>query len=270
MRSPGVWCRQPVVVRDAAYPPEFLRLTGHPVRWRLLTELAHSDRQVHELTDLVGRPQNLVSYHLARLRNAQLVRMRRGSADGRDAYYSIDLLRCGELLGTAGALLHPALRPVFGQSPAARAPSQTIRVLFLCSGNSARSQIAEALMQHLAPDVEAFSAGSQPKALHPNAVRVMAERGIDLRGRRAKHLADFLAEKFDYVITLCDRVREVCPEFPAQPESIHWSMPDPSAAAVSHKESYPAFERTATELELRIGLFLHVLRANSVRQIAPA
>ncbi len=269
MCSP-TWC---IVLADVAaaadrqhiHPPEFLRLAGHPVRWRLLTELGHSDRQVNELTALVGRPQNLVSYHLGRLRNAQLVRMRRSSADARDAYYSIDLLRCGELLGTAGALLHPALRPFFTQSPPAHAPSRKVRVLFLCTGNSARSQIAEALMQHLAPEVEAFSAGSQPKTLHPNAIRVMAERGIDLRGRCAKHLAEFLAERFDYVITLCDRVREVCPEFPAQPESIHWSMPDPSATAVSHEESYPVFERTTTELEMRIGFFLHALRANSIQ-----
>ena len=125
-------------------------------------------------------------------------------------------------------------------------------------------------MRHLAPDVEVLSAGSQPKPLHPNAVRVMGERGIDLRGRRCKHLSEFLAQKFDYVITLCDRVREVCPEFPAHPQSIHWSMPDPSAAAASDEDSYPAFERTAAELELRIGLFLHIVHANSVQENAPA
>jgi protein-tyrosine-phosphatase len=142
--------------------------------------------------------------------------------------------------------------------------------LFLCTGNSARSQMAEALTRHLAPDIEVFSAGSHPKALHPNAVRTMAERGIDLCGRRAKHLAEFLAQEFDYVVTLCDRVREVCPEFPGQPESIHWSMPDPAAGAASDEESYPAFTRTATELELRIGFFLHVLRANSVQEVPPA
>lgn len=255
---------------EHTHPPEFLRLAGHPLRWRLLTELSHSDRQVHELTELIGRPQNLVSYHLGRLRKAQLVRMRRSSADARDAYYSINLLRCGELLSRAGSLLHPALQPVFADLPTAHTPFRKVRALFLCTGNSARSQMAEALIQHLAPEVEAFSAGSQPKMLHPNAIRVLAERGIDLRGRRAKHVAEFLAEKFDFVITLCDRVREICPEFPAQPELIHWSIADPSAGAVSDDECYMAFERTATELEMRIGFFLHVLRANSVRKVAPA
>ena len=72
-------------------PPEFLQLAGHPLRWRLLGELARSDRTVHELTGLVGEPQNLVSYHLGKLRDAGLVSARRSSADGRDAYYTVDL-----------------------------------------------------------------------------------------------------------------------------------------------------------------------------------
>jgi protein-tyrosine-phosphatase len=75
--------------------------------------------------------------------------------------------------------------------------------------------------------VRAVSAGSHPRALHPNAVRVMRGRGIELTGRRSKHLSEFTGERFDYVISLCDRVREVCPEFPGAPELIHWSIPDP-------------------------------------------
>src|SRR6516165_6693075 len=102
--------RAGVDVRPDTVHPRFLRLAGHPVRWRLLTELAYSDRQVRELTDLLGRPQNLVSYHLSRLRADGIVTMRRSSADGRDAYYSVDLARCGELLTAAGAALHPGLR----------------------------------------------------------------------------------------------------------------------------------------------------------------
>ena len=90
-------------------PPVFLGLAGHPVRWRLLGELARSDRQVHELTALVGQPQNLVSYHLGRLRQANLVTARRSTADGRDTYYSLDLALCGRLLAAAGGALHPAL-----------------------------------------------------------------------------------------------------------------------------------------------------------------
>src|ERR1700757_2127903 len=107
--------------RDSA-PPGFLQLAGHQVRWRLLRELARSDRQVRELTGLTGHPQSLVSYHLGRLRAARLVTARRSSADGRDAYYTVDLARCGELLAAAGGTLHPALGPGGGAPRAGRAP----------------------------------------------------------------------------------------------------------------------------------------------------
>jgi protein-tyrosine-phosphatase len=104
--------------------------------------------------------------------------------------------------------------------------------------------------------VQASSAGSAPKPLHPNAVRVMAEHGIDLAGRRSKRLTVFARQRFDYVITLCDRVREVCPEFPGHPGYIHWSIPDPAAPGGSDEATYPAFEQTAAELETRVGFLL--------------
>ena len=97
------------VDREVA-PPAFLQLAGHPLRWRLLGELAHSDRTVHELTGLVGQPQNLVSYHLGKLRDARLVSARRSSADRRDAYYTVALTRFSELLAATGGALHPGLR----------------------------------------------------------------------------------------------------------------------------------------------------------------
>src|SRR4051812_49813026 len=90
-------------------PPGFLRLAGHPLRWRLLRELASSDRRVGELCTLAGRRQSLVSYHLRQLRDCGLVSMRRSSADGRDTYYALDLVRCGELLSSTGVALHPGL-----------------------------------------------------------------------------------------------------------------------------------------------------------------
>ena len=253
--------------RSDLSPPAVLRLAGHPLRWRLLTELAHSDRRVRELTAAVDRPQSLVSYHLGRLRSARMLSMRRSAADGRDTYYSVDLARCGELLGGAGGALHPALHLVPPVIAATRAAGGTTRVLFLCTGNSARSQIAEALIEHLSRgSVLAASAGSRPKPLHPNAVRVMRERGIDISRRRTKHLSELLADEFAYVITLCDRVREVCPEFPGQPEAIHWSMADPAAEGTSNAETYPAFERTAAELEGRIGFLLHLIQSQRLTQ----
>jgi ArsR family transcriptional regulator, arsenate/arsenite/antimonite-responsive transcriptional repressor / arsenate reductase (thioredoxin) len=240
-----------------APPPSFLRLAGHPLRWQLLGELARSDRHVAELTELTGRPQSLVSYHLGRLRADGLVTTRRSAADGRAAYYSVDLTRCGHLLAESGAALHPGLR--LARPGLRRAGGRRrAQVLFLCTGNSARSQMAEALTQRLG--VEAHSAGSHPKPLHPNAVRVMRERGIDLRGRRSKHLDELADRRFAYVVTLCDRVREVCPEFPGTLARAHWSMADPAAEGDDDAATYPAFERTATELETRIPYLLDLIR----------
>lgn len=240
-------------------PTEFLRLVAEPLRWQLLSHLARSDRRVNELTALSGRPQNLVSYHLRELRDGGLVSARRSSADGRDLYYRVDLPRCGRLLCATGTALQPGLRlgPVPTTPTQPRAKGSTPRVLFLCTGNSARSQIAEALVEELSDHtVEARSAGSRPKALHPNAVRVMADRGIDISGRQTKHLRRFTRMRFDQVITLCDRVREVCPEFPRHPALVHWSMPDPSVEDGSDDATLPAFERTAQDLEGRIGFLL--------------
>jgi protein-tyrosine-phosphatase len=136
-----------------------------------------------------------------------------------------------------------------------------VRVLFLCTGNSARSQMAEALMRDRSGGaVAAYSAGSHPKPLHANAVRVMREAcDIDLAAHEPKHLSVFADEQFDWVISLCDKVREVCPEFPGEPETIHWSIPDPAAGHVDDEASYPAFQRLAAELETRIGFLLPVL-----------
>lgn len=244
-------------------PPRILQLVGHPVRWRLLQELVRSDRAVAELTELLEAPQSLVSYHLRQLRTGELVSMRRSSADGRDSYYRIDLDRCSALLQAAGGALHPGLQLV----PAAPSPPSSggrsrrrRRVLFLCTGNSARSQMAEALLhQHSQGTVEAASAGSNPKPLHPNAVRVMKRRGIDISANRTKHLEEFVSQRFDFVITLCDRVREVCPEFPGQTDLVHWSIPDPVVEGSTERATYPAFERTASELETRIHFLLSVI-----------
>ncbi len=238
-------------------PPEFFQLVGHPLRWRLLGELARSDRTVQELMGEVGEAQNLVSYHLGKLRGAGLVSTRRSSADGRDAYYTADLTRCSELLSATAGALHPglALTPPSGGSDRLQ-----VSVLFLCTGNSARSQMAEALARHRSGGrVQAYSAGSHPKPLHANAVRVMRdELGIDLVGHESKHLSVFSDRRFDWVISLCDRVREICPEFPGHPETIHWSIPDPAAGGADDKSTYPAFQQLATELETRVGFLLAV------------
>jgi ArsR family transcriptional regulator, arsenate/arsenite/antimonite-responsive transcriptional repressor / arsenate reductase (thioredoxin) len=234
---------------EANQPPEILGLLSDPLRWQLVVELGRSDRRVGELVQLLGKPQNLVSYHLAELRRAGIVTARRSSADGRDVYYRADLLACRDRLAQAGLSLSPA-------SAVEHRRART-RVLFLCTGNSARSQMAEALVEHRsAGAVQSRSAGSHPKPLHPNAVRVMAERGIDISGRPTKLLARFARHRFDRVITLCDKVREVCPEFPGAPVASHWSLPDPAAAGDSDEATYPAFQAVADEIESRVTLLL--------------
>jgi protein-tyrosine-phosphatase/DNA-binding transcriptional ArsR family regulator len=230
-------------------PPRFLKLAGHPIRWRLLTELSRSDRRVGELCAVVGEPQNLVSYHLRQLREGGVVRSRRSAADGRDTYYALDLTACGALLTSTATALHPGLAPA-GE----RRGHAGKRVLFLCTGNSGRSQIAEALAEQLSGGaVAAASAGSHPKPLHPAAVRAMRARGIDIEGRRSKHLEEFASARFDAVVSLCDKVREVCPEFPGAPDTIHWSIPDP---AREPGDPDAAFERVAAELTERIGFLI--------------
>jgi len=251
----------------AGSPPQFLRLAGHSLRWRLMSELARSDRRVGELCALAGRRQSLVSYHLRRLRDGGLVSTRRSAADGRDTYYVLDLARCGELLTSTGVSLHPGLGPTPRPRGGRARGVARARVLFMCTGNSARSQMAEALAEQLSGGaVTAASAGSHPKPLHPNAVRVMRARGIDLAGRRSKHLAEFAAQRFDYVISLCDRVREVCPEFPGGPELVHWSIPDPAREPGSDEETLPAFERTAAELCARIGFLIEAIEQTTTGQ----
>lgn len=248
---------------EATPPPEILGLLSDPLRWQLVSELGCSDRRVGELVHLVGKPQNLVSYHLAELRRAGIVSARRSSADGRDVYYRADLLRCRDLLGAAGRALHPGLAlaptPPAGLEPTRGRP----RLLFLCTGNSARSQIAEAFVEHRsAGNVEARSAGSHPKSLHPNAVRVMAEREIDIADRPTKPLTRFVRTRFDRVVTLCDKVREICPEFAGTPITAHWSIADPAAAGEDDDATYPAFDAVANEIESRVDLLLADLAAS--------
>ena len=240
--------------RRAGTPPAVFELVGHPLRWRILNELSCSDRRVRELTSALGEGQPLVSYHLGKLRAAGIVTARRSAFDGRDSYYSLRLEELARLLDAAVGVLHPALRPDAGPGGATPPRPRRPAVLFLCTGNSARSQMAEGLLAELSGgSVDAFSAGSRPRPVHPHAVRAMRRRGIDISRHGEKHLDVFARRRFDYVVSLCDRVREVCPEFPGAPAAIHWSIPDPASAEAG---SDAAFESAADELETRIRFLL--------------
>jgi ArsR family transcriptional regulator, arsenate/arsenite/antimonite-responsive transcriptional repressor / arsenate reductase (thioredoxin) len=251
------------VASSSQAAPAFVRLAGNPLRWRLLTEIAHSDLRVRELVTLLGQPQNLVSYHLRLLRNGGLVTASRSSFDGRDSYYHLDLDRCAQALAGTGAALHPALNlDRTTPTPVHQRRLPRLTVLFVCTGNSARSPIAEALLRHrTAGRVEAISAGSRPKPLlHPNTARVLRDHfGIDIATQRPRHLDTLTGRRFDYVITLCDRAREVCPEFGDHARRLHWSIPDPAAASNSDQATSLAFACTAADIDTRIRHLLPVL-----------
>jgi protein-tyrosine-phosphatase/DNA-binding transcriptional ArsR family regulator len=242
---------------DDADPPAFVRLAAHPVRWRLLSALAEGDQRVRELVARVGEPQNLVSYHLRLLRNGGLVSASRSSFDGRDSYYHLDLDRCAAALAESGAALHPAL--------GSRTATPVVRgtVLFVCTGNSARSPIAEALLRRrTGGDAAVTSAGTRPRSeLHPHAVRVLREQfGIDVTGSRPCHLDTVADRRFEWVITLCDKAREACPELGAR--RIHWSIPEPPDDAA-------AFRRTATEIDTRVRHLVPALAATRPEEVLP-
>ncbi len=131
------------------------------------------------------------------------------------------------------------------------------KVMFLCSGNSARSQMAEGWLRHLAGDCfDVVSAGTEPSSVNPLAVTVMHERGIDISGHTSKPIGKFLGESFAYLITVCDAARERCPIFPGAVKRIHWSLEDPAAAVGSELERKAVFRRVRDEIETRIRAWL--------------
>jgi arsenate reductase len=144
-----------------------------------------------------------------------------------------------------------------------RMSDQPISVLFVCTHNSARSQIAEALLGHYGgSDFEAHSAGTEVTRVNPYAVRVLAEAGIDWSGGRSKSITEFLDRQFDYVITVCDRARATCPVFPGSSNTLHWGLDDPSETDGSDDDKLAAFRRTETEIAARLRPFIEVaLRA---------
>ena len=136
--------------------------------------------------------------------------------------------------------------------------SEKKRVLILCTGNSARSQMAEGLLRHDGGDkFEVESAGVVSSFVRPQAIEAMREIGIDIAGHRSKSLDEFLAQPFDYVITVCDNANENCPIFPARTERIHWSFDDPAEAAGSDAEKLAVFRRVRDEIRNRLADFIN-------------
>jgi ArsR family transcriptional regulator, arsenate/arsenite/antimonite-responsive transcriptional repressor / arsenate reductase (thioredoxin) len=238
--------------------PPVLSALAHDLRWAIVGLLVPGDLRTGEIVARTGQAPSLVSYHLARLRDAGLVSVRRSTADGRDSYHALDLDAIGRAVGDMAAQIHPLLLagaavwpgPPPGFGPGAE-PGQGVRVLFICSGNSARSPMAEGWLNQLGGGVTARSAGVSPGPLHPLAVAAMAEHGVDISGHRPTHLNDVADDRFTRVITLCDRARENCAELPGP--AVHWSIPNPAQA---HPPDLDAFRATARELQTRIRYLL--------------
>lgn len=236
----------------------FLELIAHDLRWGILEELGRSDLRVNELITRLGQPGNLVSYHLGKLRANGLVHERHSSADGRAVYYSLDIELFQRQMVEAASRIRPGLVAVRPPGPAARRWRSQARILFLCTHNSARSQMAEGLLRAAAGDrVTVKSAGSQPKDVHPLAVEAMDRRGIDIRGQRPTPVGQLKGQRFDFVVTLCDTMREVCPRFSGTPELLHWSLPDPAAEPAERQR--PAFEEVADEIARRVAYLVILL-----------
>ena len=141
--------------------------------------------------------------------------------------------------------------------------TEPIRVLFVCTHNSARSQVAEALLGRLGGEVfEAHSAGTEATRVNPYAIRVLADAGIDWSGGRSKVITEFLGQHFDYVVTVCDRARETCPYFPGATHMLHWGLDDPSGVGETDEARLEAFRGTAAEVTERLRPFIaEALRA---------
>ena len=134
------------------------------------------------------------------------------------------------------------------------------RVLILCTGNSARSQMAERLLRDLAGEqIDVFSAGSKPSTVNPLAIQVMAERHINIQHHRSKHLSEFLNQPFDDVITVCDQAAETCPVFPGRAWRIHWSFPDPAAVDGSEVDRLKSFREVRDAIEVRLRAWLQTV-----------
>jgi ArsR family transcriptional regulator len=230
-----------------------LKLLADDTRWQLILELRRSDLQAGELGALLKLPQNLVSYHLGMLRQAGLVQAHRSDADARAVYYRLDLAA----LGAGYAHIGAAMQLPNSRNPATQ-PAAT--VFFLCTQNSARSQMAEGWLRHLSSGrISVRSAGIAPQVLHPLALQVMAEAGVDIGYQQAKGL-DALADVVpNVVVTVCDFAREECPEWSHSTKQLHWSIPDPVRMHGNPEAQAQTFRAVRDDLRQRVEALLTLL-----------
>jgi protein-tyrosine-phosphatase/DNA-binding transcriptional ArsR family regulator len=235
----------------------FFRAFADETRLAIVRLLAVTDLRAGELVDRLHQPQNAVSYHLKHLRSLGLLCDRRSTLDARDIYYRVDLERLQALYASAGEALHPGMAVQREANEAVRPTlDRPLRILFLCTHNRARSQLAEGITRYVAGDqVEVYSAGNEPTEVHPLTKLMLDALGIDTTRMYSKSMQQFVGQPFEYVITTCDRMRGG-PTFPGDPVHIHWSIPDPSVVEGDAAAQYHAFQTACHELFTRIRYLL--------------
>ncbi len=227
-----------------------LKILADDTRWRIIHRLRFSDHQVSELVELLQQPQNLISYHLGILRQAGFVQLHRSDADRRVLFYSLShtQLRIG-LAQVAAALQLPIPDP---------ASLPAVPILFLCTGNSIRSQMAEAWVRHLSGGrVPVQSAGNRPQPIHPLTYVVMQEVGLDLSQHTPKGIEVLQHFPAQIGVSVCDFAREDCPTFLHVPVLLHWSIPQPERLRrQSGSSELEVFRRLRDTIRERVeGLF---------------
>jgi len=246
---------------------------GHPGRltvFRLLMRFAPQGVRPTEIAQALSLKQNTLSHHLADLTAAGLVKAER---HGRSLYYAVDLDTAERLIGYLALdvgrarpdLLAPLLLAQKDAAPMNRIPLDTdFDVLFICSGNSARSIFAEALLRDLGKGkFQAFSAGTRPNTqLNPFALEILKRNGHDTSGLRSKHISEFQQPDsivMDFVFTVCDTsAAEECPPWPGQPITGHWGLPDPVKGIGTDAEKALVFAQTYAALRRRIMTFVEL------------
>ena len=238
--------RTPEQPEDAATALSLLKLLADDTRWKLINDLRLSDRQVSELVTRLELPQNLVSYHLNLLRQGGVVQVRRSDADARVTYYGLDIAALQAGYRQVGMSLHLPDIPSDDRLP-------MVPVVFLCTGNSIRSQMAEGWLRYLSNGrVPVRSAGVRPTTIHPLVVQVMAEAGIDIGYQKSKHIDAIPEITPGLVVTVCDRAREECRPCLDAPVQIHWSIPNPMSAETSPEIQLTALRATRDQLRRRV------------------
>ena len=246
-------------------PAHAFATLGHPDRlrvFRLIMRFAPQGVRPTEIAGALGLKQNTLSHHLTDLAAAGLIRVER---QGRSLFYAADLDATEALIGYLAFDVgrgRPDLVASVLQQENRAMPDTDFDVLFICSGNSARSIFAEVLLRDLGQGkFQAFSAGTRPgSALNPVAVDVLARNGHDVAGLRSKHVAEFQAPGavvMDFVFTVCDTAAgEDCPPWPGQPITGHWGLPDPVKAVGTDAERALVFAQTYAGLRRRIAAFV--------------